>query len=83
MPALAALLWFLGQALYDFARTLRRLSTASDGEAPDTAGILHGAIAVILAMMLGGYFEVNLGDSEVLAMFLGALGCGYSALSID
>jgi len=140
LPALAALLWFLGQALYDFARKLRRLPESagraqgrlgpsnSEGPAdtppsipcsgsaslcgrtsPETAQrslsradrrrflvpraapalrrcqdarwILHGAIAVILAMMVGGYFEVNLGDSEVLAMFLGVIGCGYAAVS--
>jgi putative inorganic carbon (hco3(-)) transporter len=74
LPALAALLWFLGRALYDFARTLRRLPTN------EAAWILHGAIAVILAMMVGGYEEVNLGDSEVLALFLGAVALGYSAL---
>lgn len=32
-------------------------------------------------MMVGGYEEVNLGDSEVLAMFLGAVGCGYAAVA--
>ncbi len=80
LPALAALLWFLGRALYDFARTLRRLpaSPASSGE---SRLILHGAIAVILAMMVGGYEEVNLGDSEVLALFLGVVGCGYAAVA--
>jgi putative inorganic carbon (HCO3(-)) transporter len=77
LPALAALLWFLGRALYDFARALRGAS-ASD----DLRWVLHGAIAVILAMMVGGYGEVNLGDSEVLAMFLGVVACGYSAMSI-
>jgi putative inorganic carbon (HCO3(-)) transporter len=81
LPALAALLWFLGRALYDFARTLRRLpsSRASDY---DARWVSHGAIAVILAMMVGGYEEVILGDSEVLAMFLGAVGCGYAAVSL-
>jgi O-antigen ligase len=77
LPALAALLWFLGRALFDFARTLRRLpASAQLGEAQ---WVLHGAIAVILAMMVGGYEEVNLGDSEVLALFLGVIGCGYAA----
>jgi putative inorganic carbon (hco3(-)) transporter len=77
LPALAALLWFLGRALYDFARALRRLPALAEPR-----WVLHGAIAVILAMMVGGYEEVNLGDSEVLAMFLGALGCGYAAVSL-
>jgi putative inorganic carbon (HCO3(-)) transporter len=77
LPALGALLWFLGRALYDFARTLRRLPASAD-----LRWILHGAIAVILAMMVGGYEEVNLGDSEVLALFLGVVGCGYAAVSL-
>jgi len=77
LPALAALLWFLGRALYDFARTLRRLPDEAE-----TRWMLHGAIAVILAMMVGGYFEVNLGDSEVLAMFLGVVGLGYAAVAL-
>ncbi len=78
LPALAALLWFLGRALYDFARTLRRLPSGSN----EAAWALHGAIAVILAMMVGGYEEVNLGDSEVLALFLGVIGLGYAAVSV-
>ncbi len=107
LPALAALLWFLGGALYDFARTLRRLpappalneepaqgqlSPPNDQEPANTPPsmrvpedlrwILHGAIAVILATMVGGYEEVNLGDSEVLALFLGVVGCGYCAVSL-
>jgi putative inorganic carbon (hco3(-)) transporter len=81
LPALAALLWFLGRALYDFARTLRRLPAASASH-EEARWILHGSIAVILAMMVGGYEEVNLGDSEVLALFLGVIGLGYAAVSI-
>jgi putative inorganic carbon (hco3(-)) transporter len=75
LPALAALLWFFIQALYDFARALRL-------QAPGEAHwFLHGAIAVILAFMLAGYFEVNWGDSEVLAMLLAVVGCGYALIS--
>ena len=42
--------------------------------------VLHGAIAVILAILAEGFFEYNLGDSEVLTMFLAVLGFGYIAL---
>ena len=31
--------------------------------------------------MVAGFFEVNLGDSEVLTMFLVAIACGYAALA--
>lgn len=82
LPALAALLWFLLGALYHFASALRRRPPP----ATEARWVLHGAIAVILAVMFGGYFEVNLGDSEVLAMFLAAVGCGYAvatALAAD
>jgi hypothetical protein len=41
---------------------------------------LHGAIAVVIAVMIEGAFELNLGDSEVLAMFLTVVACGYLTL---
>jgi putative inorganic carbon (HCO3(-)) transporter len=75
LPALAALLWFFGRALYDFGRAVRKLPAESEAR-----WVLHGAIAVIIAFMLGGYFEVNFGDSEVLAMFLATIACGYAAI---
>lgn len=75
VPAMLALMWMLGWALVDFIRTLRRLP-----EKAEQRWVLHGAIAVTIAVLLGGYFEVNLGDSEVLGMFLAVLGCGYVAV---
>jgi putative inorganic carbon (hco3(-)) transporter len=78
LPALAALLWFFVQALYDFSRALRLQMAPREA-----CWLLHGAIAVILAFMLAGYFEVNWGDSEVLAMLLAVVGCGYALISLD
>jgi O-antigen ligase len=75
VPAMLALMWMLGQALVDFIRTLRRLPQKAEQR-----WVLHGAIAVMIAVLLGGYFEVNLGDSEVLGMFLAVVGCGYVAV---
>jgi len=72
VPALLALLWMIGQALFDFARTVRRLPPGAEER-----WVLHGAIAAIIAVLFAGYFELNLGDSEVLAMFLAVMGCGY------
>jgi putative inorganic carbon (hco3(-)) transporter len=74
VPALAALLWMIGQSLFDFARALRKAPRA------ESAWVLYAAIAVVLAVLVSGWGEVNLGDSEVLAMFLAMLGCGYSVL---
>jgi len=74
LPALAALLWFFGRILFDFFGALRRLPTGR-GEA---RWILHGAIAVTIGVMVAGWWEVNLGDSEVLALFLTVIACGYA-----
>ena len=47
---------------------------------PGARFVLHGAIAVILAVLAEGFFEYNLGDSEVLTVFLNVMGFGYIAL---
>jgi O-antigen ligase len=69
LPALAALLWFLGRVLYDFVRARQR---AGEGR-----WMLEAAIAATLGMMVAGWGEVNFGDSEVLAMYLSIVACGY------
>ena len=75
IPALLALLWFFARALYDFLRTLRKPQLP-----PVTRAILCGAVAVVIAILVEGLVEVNLGDSEVLALFLGVIACGYAAV---
>ena len=42
--------------------------------------VLHGTIAVTIGMLVGGLFEYNLGDSEVLMMFLSVVGLAYAAV---
>jgi len=78
LPALAALLWFFGQALFDFSRMLWRLPPDSE-----TRWILHGAIAVIIAILVSGWGEVNIGHSQVLEMFLAVIACGYIAMDFS
>jgi putative inorganic carbon (hco3(-)) transporter len=43
--------------------------------------LLHATIAVMIGVLIGGYEELNLGDSEVLGMFLAVVGCGYVAVN--
>lgn len=74
IPAALAYLWFLGQMLLDFARGLRR---GAEGE---SRMVLLGATAVLIAVLTSAWWEVNLGDSEVLTFFLAVMGCGYAAL---
>jgi putative inorganic carbon (HCO3(-)) transporter len=76
LPAMLALVWLLLQTLWDFLRELRKLPPGRD----DLRFILHGGVAVVIATMIAGLFELNLGDSEVLTMFLVVVSCGYVAV---
>ena len=75
VPTMLMLVWLLVKILFDFLVAIRRLPPGPS----DARFLLHGAVAVVLAIMIAGVFELNLGDSEVLAMFLVAVGCGYAA----
>jgi O-antigen ligase len=71
LPALVLLLWIL-------ARILRDLSAeARAGTKSAAAWLIQGSVAVTLAVMGEGVFEHNLGDSEVLTMFLVTISCAY------
>jgi len=75
VPAMLVIVWMLLMMLTDFWKALRRLQP----DEGDRRFILHGAIAVTLALMVAGLFEHNLGDTEVLTMFLVVAACGYVA----
>jgi putative inorganic carbon (HCO3(-)) transporter len=76
IPTMLVLMWLLGKMLYDFWRGLRQLPPGRS----DQRFLLHGGIAVILATLAEGFFEYNLGDSEVLTMFLVVVACAYQAV---
>jgi O-antigen ligase len=76
IPTMLVLMWLLGKMLYDFWRALRKLPPGRS----DERFLLHGAVAVILATLAEGFFEYNLGDSEVLTMFLVVVACAYQAV---
>jgi O-antigen ligase len=75
VPTMLALLWMIGWALFDFARALRRIPWDADER-----WVLHSAVAVIISIMVSGFYSWNLNNSEVLAMFSALLGCGYVAV---
>jgi putative inorganic carbon (hco3(-)) transporter len=75
IPVLLALLSLIAKALWDFGRALWRKQAAPEGRF-----ILHGAIAVIIAILAEGFAEYNLGDSEVLTLFLAVVAFGYLAV---
>jgi len=74
IPTALILFWMIGKMLWDFARALRGKLAATEARF-----VLHGAIAVILAILAEGFLEYNLGDSEVLTLFLAVAGFGYVA----
>jgi putative inorganic carbon (hco3(-)) transporter len=75
VPALLAMMWLIGKVLRDFSASLRKNRLA-----PEAVYFVHGAIAAILALLVEGLFEYNLGDSEVLTMFLIIVSGGYLAI---
>jgi O-antigen ligase len=79
IPTMLLMLWMLGQILWDCLRRLWRLPPGRS----DLKFVLHGAVAVVVATMIAGVFEYNLGDSEVLTMFLVVVGCAYAAMAIN
>jgi O-antigen ligase len=76
LPALAALLVLIGMALVHFVRAARRVPVADRA----SRAVLHGAIACVIAILIEGFFELNLGDTEVLTMFLAILASGYATV---
>ncbi|MBV8817646.1 MAG: hypothetical protein JO022_04760, partial [Acidobacteriaceae bacterium] len=73
IPTMLMMMWLIGKVLYDFVRGLRVV-------APGVQFVLYGAIASIIAILAEGFLEYNLGDSEVLTLFLSVIAFGYVAL---
>ena len=76
LPTMLMLMWLLCKILFDFWRGLRALPPGRSNR----WFLLQGSIAVVIATMVAGCFELNLGDSEVLTMFLAVVASGYLAL---
>jgi putative inorganic carbon (HCO3(-)) transporter len=71
IPALLAFLWWLGNMLHNLTHTRGR------------DWVVRGAIAVLIAVMAAGWYEHNLGDGEILTLFLGVMGCGHATIAND
>jgi len=75
VPTAMALLCMIAWSLFDFVRALRRLPPGAAQR-----WILHAAVAVTIAVLVSGFYSWNLNNSEVLALFLALIGCGYVAV---
>jgi O-antigen ligase len=79
IPVLLILLVMLGKILWDYSAALRKLPPGLD----DRRFLLHGGIAVVIAILVEGFADVNLGDSEVLTLFLVVVALGYLACGLS
>ena len=76
VPAALALLWLLLRVLSDCRGALARAPRRRD----DDRFLLHAASAATLGVMVVGCFDLTLGDSEVLAVYLAIVALGYGAV---
>jgi O-antigen ligase len=74
IPTMLCMMWLIGKVLWDFLIAVRKTPPSVEARF-----VLHGAIAIILAILAEGFLEYNLGDSEVLTLFLAVVGFGYVA----
>jgi putative inorganic carbon (HCO3(-)) transporter len=75
IPGLLCVLWLIGLVIWDAIRGIIRLR----GRRSQELFVLHGTVAVVIGILVGGIFEYNLGDSEVLMMFNCVVALSYAA----
>src|SRR4051794_3363696 len=77
LPGLLFILWAIALAVWDCAHGILKAGK----ERSLRLFLLHSTVAVTVAILVGGLLEYNLGDSEVLMMFLSVIGLGYAVVS--
>jgi putative inorganic carbon (HCO3(-)) transporter len=77
LPAALFLTGALALAIIDFRRALRTLPPGRS----ERRFLLEAAIAVVIGTAVAGIMEKNLGDTEVLTMFLAIMCLGYLAVN--
>src|SRR5436305_5827602 len=78
LPGLLFVLWAIGLTVWDCGREILKGVKARSLR----LFLLHSTIAVTIAILVGGLLEYNLGDSEVLMMFVSVVGLGYAAVDM-
>ena len=76
VPTLLMLLWMIAWILRDAWRGLKALPAGPCGE----RFALHAILAIMISILVSGLLENNLGDSEVLMLFLGISQCVYAVI---
>jgi O-antigen ligase len=76
IPAMLMLVWLLAKVLWDHRRALRQLPRGPG----DERFLLHGVIAATLGVAVVSCFDLTLGDSEILGVYLATIAIGYKAV---
>lgn len=76
VPAMLMLVWLLGKVIWDHGRALRHLPRGPG----DERFLLHGAIAATIGVLVVSCFDLTLGDSEILGLYLAVVAIGYKAV---
>ncbi len=74
IPATLIVLWLFAKIIWDLTHALRIRPRLRD----DRRFLLHAGIAGTLAVMVVSCFDVSLGDSEVLGLYLGLVSIAYN-----
>ncbi len=76
IPAALIVVWLFAQVLFDMRRGLKRCSPGRR----DGRFLLHAGVVGTLAIGTLSCFDVSLGDSEVLAAYLGIVAVAYRGI---
>ena len=76
IPAALMILWLLAQVIWDHGKALTQLPPGRGGR----RFILRAAIAATIAVLIMSCFDLTLGDSEILAVYLAIVALGYRAV---
>jgi O-antigen ligase len=77
LPGLLFILSAIGLTIWDCGTSILRAGKSRSLR----RFLLQSTVAVTIAVLVGGLLEYNLGDSEVLMMFVSVVGLGYAAVA--
>ena len=70
------ILWLLAKVVWDHRRALNQLPPGRSAR----RFILHATIAATIGVLIMSCFDLTLGDSEILAVYLAIVALGYRAV---
>ena len=77
IPAALMILWLLATVIWDHGKALVQLPPGRSNR----HFILRATVAATIGVLIMGCFDVTLGDSEILAVYLAIVALGYRAVN--